>query len=281
VEQLFCLKEHPRMDTPRIEISPMAALLAVENLAVTYGSGVRAVRDASLTIADGEFVALLGANGAGKTTLLRALSGLLPQHGGRVSGGRATALGHDLLKMPGHMRSSIGITQTFEGRRILRSFTVEENLQAGGIKASGDIVRRRIAELYAKFPILEQRRHQPAGLLSGGEQQILAIARALMSDPRVLLLDEPSLGLAPVMITQIGRTIRAVRDLGKTVLLVEQNAHLALELADRAYVMQNGSTVVEGRAADLKQQEMLRHFYIGLGEGVLPLRQRSAVRAKI
>jgi branched-chain amino acid transport system ATP-binding protein len=254
----------------------MTALLTVDNLAITYGSGVRAVRGVSLTIADGEFVTLLGANGAGKTTLLRALSGLLPHHNGRVSSGRITAFGHDLIEMPGHMRSSIGITQTFEGRRILRSFTVDENLQAGGIKASADTVRRRIAELYAKFPILERRRHQPAGVLSGGEQQILAIARALMSNPRVLLLDEPSLGLAPVMIAKIAQTIRAVRELGKTVLLVEQNARLALELADRAYVMQGGSIVVQGRAADLKQQEMMQHFYLGLGEGgALPLRQRS------
>jgi branched-chain amino acid transport system ATP-binding protein len=257
----------------------MAALLTVENLAVTYGSGVRAVRDASFAVADGEFVALLGANGAGKTTLLRAISGLLPHHNGRISSGRVTALGHDLVKMAGHRRLSVGIAQTFEGRRILHNFTVEENLQAGGLKASGDIVRRRIVELYRKFPILEQRRHQPAGLLSGGEQQMLAIARALMSDPRLLLLDEPSLGLAPVMITQIGHIIRALRELGKTVVLVEQNAHLALALADRAYIMQNGCTVADGLATDLRHQEMLQHFYIGLGEGALPLRQRPSVRA--
>ena len=257
----------------------MAALLTVENLAVTYGSGVRAVRDVSIAVADGEFVALLGANGAGKTTLLRAISGLLPHHNGHISSGRIAALGHDLVQMAGHRRLSVGIAQTFEGRRILHNFTVEENLQAGGLKASADIVRRRIVELYRKFPILEQRRHQPAGLLSGGEQQMLAIARALMSDPRLLLLDEPSLGLAPVMITQIGHVIRALRELGKTVVLVEQNAHLALALADRAYVMQNGSTVADGLAADLRHQDMLQRFYIGLGEGALPLRQRSSVRA--
>ncbi len=259
----------------------MAALLVVENLAVTYGSGVRAVRDTSLTVDEGEFVALLGANGAGKTTLLRALSGLLPHHGGRVSAGTVTAFGHDLVKMAGHRRAQIGITQTFEGRRILRNFTVEENLHAGAIKAGADTVRRRIGAIYAKFPILESRRHNAAGLLSGGEQQILAIARALMSDPRLLLLDEPSLGLAPVMITQIAQTIRAVRELGKTVLLVEQNAHLALELADRAYVMQNGTTVAEGRAEDLKRQETMHHFYIGLeGADAGALRQRTPVPAQ-
>ncbi|MGF7160797.1 ABC-type branched-subunit amino acid transport system ATPase component [Rhodoligotrophos appendicifer] len=259
----------------------MSALLTVENLGVTYGSGVHAVRDASIAVAEGEFVALLGANGAGKTTLLRALSGLLSHHGGRVVHGRITALGYDLVKAPGHLRSRIGITQTFEGRRILRDFSVEENLQAGAIKSETGVVRARIAELYRKFPILDQRRRQPAGLLSGGEQQILAIARALMSDPKLLLLDEPSLGLAPVMISQIAKTIRAVRELGKTVLLVEQNAHLALELADRAYVMQNGAIVAEGLAEDLKRQEMMQHFYIGLGEASLPLRRRPEIRSGV
>jgi branched-chain amino acid transport system ATP-binding protein len=257
----------------------MAAILTVENLSVTYGSGVRAVRDASLVVREGEFVALLGANGAGKTTLLRAISGLLPHHNGRIASGDITALGHDLINMSGHGRLKLGVTQTFEGRRTLRDFTVEENLAAGGLKVSGSVVRRRIGELYTKFPILEQRRHQPAGLLSGGEQQLLAIARALMSDPKLLLLDEPSLGLAPVMITQIGRVIRALRDMGKTVLLVEQNAHLALELADRAYIMLNGTTVANGSASDLKREEMLQHFYIGFGEGSAPLRQRLAVPA--
>ena len=257
----------------------MAAILTVENLGVTYGSGVRAVRDASLVVREGEFVALLGANGAGKTTLLRAVSGLLPHHNGRIASGSITALGHDLINMPGHARLRLGVTQTFEGRRTLRDFTVEENLTAGSIKASGDVTRRRIGELYKKFPILEQRRHQAAGLLSGGEQQLLAIARALMSDPKLLLLDEPSLGLAPVMITQIGRVICTLREMGKTVLLVEQNAHLALELADRAYIMLNGTTVTNGSAADLKRQEMLKHFYIGFGEGSVPLRQRPPVPA--
>lgn len=257
----------------------MAALLTVDNLGVVYGSGVRAVRDASLKVKSGELVALLGANGAGKTTLLRALSGLLSHHNGRIVAGSATALGHDLAKLSGHARSAMRITQTFEGRRVLRDFTVEENLQAGAIKFKGDVVRRRMDELYATFPILEQRRAQPAGLLSGGEQQILAIARALMSDPILLMMDEPSLGLAPIMITQIAQTIRAVRKLGKTVLLVEQNAHLALELADRAYIMQNGAITAEGAAAALKKQEMMTHFYIGFGEGTMPLRERPGVSA--
>lgn len=257
----------------------MTAILTVEKLSVIYGSGVRAVRDASFMVSEGEFVALLGANGAGKTTLLRAISGLLPHHNGRIVSGAITGFGRDLTKMSGHDRLKLGVTQTFEGRRTLRDFTVEENLEAGGLKVSGDIVRQRIADLYKKFPILEQRRHHPAGLLSGGEQQLLAIARALMSNPKVLLLDEPSLGLAPVMITQIGRVIRMLRELGKTVVLVEQNAHLALELSDRAYVMLNGSIVANGLAADLKRQEMLKHFYIGMGEGegAAPLREREVV----
>jgi branched-chain amino acid transport system ATP-binding protein len=272
-EQLFSLEERRGLE------AFMAAILTVENLGVTYGSGVRAVRDASLVVKEGELVALLGSNGAGKTTLLRAVSGLLPHHNGRIASGRITGLGHDLINLSGHERLKLGVTQTFEGRRTLRDFTVEENLAAGGIKVSGDIVRRRINELYKQFPILEERRRQAAGLLSGGEQQLLAIARALMSNPKLLLLDEPSLGLAPVMIAQIGRVIRSLRETGKTVLLVEQNAHLALELADRAYIMLNGTTVADGSAADLKRQEMLKHFYIGFGEGSVPLRQRSTVPA--
>src|ERR1700722_2320326 len=139
------------------------AVLTVENLGVTYGSGVRAVRDASLSVGEGELVALLGANGAGKTTLLRAISGLLPHHNGRIASGSVTALGQDLINMPGHERLKLGVTQTFEGRRTLRDFTVEENLEAGGIKVGRDVVRGRIGELYTKFPIHEQRRHQPAG----------------------------------------------------------------------------------------------------------------------
>jgi len=257
----------------------MAALLTVENLSVTYGSGVQAVHDTSLHVENGEMVALLGPNGAGKTTLLRSLSGLLSHHGGRVTAGKAVALGRDLVRMPGYLRERIGITQTFEGRRTLRDFTVEENLLAGAIKVNSDVASRRLTEVYCKFQFLESRRYQAAGLLSGGEQQILAIARALMADPKLLMLDEPSLGLAPVMIAQIARTIRTVRELGKTVLLIEQNAHLALELADRAYIMQNGTIVAHGRASDLKQQEMMSHFYIGLGEGLSPLRQRQSSQA--
>jgi branched-chain amino acid transport system ATP-binding protein len=258
----------------------MAVLLVVENLGVTYGSGVQAVRDASLTVEEGEFVALLGANGAGKTSLLRALSGFLGYHHGRISHGRAFVAGRDLSNIAGYQRSRLGIAQTFEGRRILRDFSVQENLYAGGINASTYAVRHRMAELYATFPILQERRHQPAGLLSGGEQQLLAIARALMSDPKLLLLDEPSLGLAPIMITQVAQTIRAIRELGKTVLLVEQNAHLALELADRAYFMQNGATVADGHAEMLKQQEVMQHFYMGPGEASLPLRRRQTARVQ-
>jgi len=242
------------------------AVLTVENLGVTYGSGVRAVRDASLSVGEGELVALLGANGAGKTTLLRAISGLLPHHNGRIASGSVTALGQDLINMPGHERLKLGVTQTFEGRRTLRDFTVEENLEAGGIKVGRDVVRGRIGELYTKFPILEQRRHQPAGLLSGGEQQLLAIARALMSNPKLLLLDEPSLGLAPVMISQIGHVIRALREMGKTILLVEQNARVALQTAHYGYVLEIGRIVMNDSCERLMRSKDIQEFYLGAKE---------------
>lgn len=255
--------------------------LEIENLGVTYGTGVRAVRDSSLTVQEGEFVALLGSNGAGKTTLLRALSGLLPHHGGRVTSGRILAFGKEITWAPAHERSSIGMTQTFEGRRILRNFTVEENLLAGALTVPKNLVRPRIQALFDQFPILENRRTQLAGLLSGGEQQILAIARAMVSDPKILLLDEPSLGLAPVMIKQVAQTIRTVRALGKTILLVEQNAHLALALADRAYVMQNGTMVTEASAQSLKHEKSMLNFYIGLEtDNAELLRTRTTIQEK-
>jgi branched-chain amino acid transport system ATP-binding protein len=256
----------------------MPPLLAIENLAVSYGTGARALHDASLEIEEGEFVALLGANGAGKTTLLRAVSALLPNHGGKIASGKVFAFGHDMRKVAGHMAARIGIGQVFEGRRILRDFTVEENLQAGGIAADIGFVKRRIAELYEAFPILAERRGHPAGLLSGGEQQILAIGRALVGDPKLLLLDEPSLGLAPIMIDQVARTIRAVRELGKTVLLVEQNARLALDLTDRAYVIQNGVTVMAAQSKELQQETVMQQFYIGFGEGTERIRHREPVQ---
>jgi branched-chain amino acid transport system ATP-binding protein len=182
-----------------------------------------------------------------------------------------------MRKVAGHKAARIGIGQVFEGRRILRDFTVEENLQAGGIAADTGSVKRRIAELYAAFPILGERRGHAAGLLSGGEQQILAIGRALVGDPKLLLLDEPSLGLAPIMIDQIARTIRALRDLGKTVLLVEQNARLALDLTDRAYVIQNGMTVMAAQSKELQQETVMQQFYIGFGEGTDRIRTRGPV----
>jgi branched-chain amino acid transport system ATP-binding protein len=252
----------------------MAALLTVEEVDVTYGSGVRAVRGASIEVSEGEMVALLGSNGAGKTSLLRAISGLLPFHRGQVANGSIRFAAKDLQGEPAHARAAMGIAHTFEGRRILADFSVEENLQAGGMRVAKDLLRKRIADIYTRFPILEERRAQPAGLLSGGQQQLLAIGRALVSGPRLLLIDEPNLGLAPIAIAQVANAIRAIRESGTTVLLVEQNAHLALALADRAYVMQTGETVMHGTADQLKQQDVLRQFYLGMGEAHLPLRQR-------
>ncbi|MGY8632077.1 ABC transporter ATP-binding protein [Bradyrhizobium sp. 14AA] len=252
-------------------------VLTIEHLAVTYGSGVQAVRDATLSVREGEFVALLGANGAGKTTLLRALSGLLSHHNGRITAGRAVAFDKDLQSLPGYKRAELGVAQTFEGRRILKDFTVEENLLAGGLSVARDQLGDRIRKIYADLPILFHRKHQPAGLLSGGEQQLLAIARALVSEPKILLLDEPSLGLAPVMIRHIADVMQTIRKSGRTVLLVEQNAHLALDLADRAYVMQHGAIVAEGEATIFRSQEFMKTFYVGQPDKLPPVRRRLGV----
>jgi len=254
----------------------MGALLVVNRLNVIYGSGVQAVHDASLQVEEGELVALLGPNGAGKTSLLRAVSGMLAFHRGDVARGSVVFDGRDLAPLGAHERARLGIAQTFEGRRILRDFSVEENLVAGAMRVAPSSVRKRLADIYARFPLLEERRSQQAGLLSGGQQQLLALGRALIGEPRLLLVDEPSLGLAPVMIGQVAATIRDIRASGTTVLLVEQNAHLALQLADRAVVMQAGLTVKTGTADELRTEGVLRQFYLGIGEAHLPLRHRPS-----
>jgi branched-chain amino acid transport system ATP-binding protein len=211
-------------------------------------------------------VALLGPNGAGKTTTLRAITGLLDIHNGKVTKGRVAWRGADLLGQRPDAVVRGGIAQVMEGRRILVDLTVEENLRAG---AHGRHDRAGVAEdigrFYERFPILAERRRQQAGYLSGGEQQMLAIARALMSKPRLLLLDEPSLGLAPKLVAEVGRLIREINADGVGILLVEQNAAMALDLADHGYVMENGKIVLDGSAGDLREDKDVREFYLGLG----------------
>ena len=239
-------------------------LLAVKDLRVSYG-GVPALRGVSLTVGTGEIIAVLGNNGAGKSTLLRAISGTLPMEQGRVEVGSIELLSKQLVELdPGNVVRA-GVVQVPEGRRIFRDLTVEENLRAGSFgrtehRARGD-AHKRVFDL---FPRLEERRGQRAGLLSGGEQQMLAIGRALMSDPKVLLLDEPSLGLAPQLVDRIAETIKQINAQGTAVVLVEQNAAMALKIAHRAYVLEVGSVALAGPASELAARHEVRERYLGI-----------------
>jgi ABC-type branched-subunit amino acid transport system ATPase component len=241
------------------------ALLEVKDLAVSYG-GVRALRGLSLAVPANGIVAVLGRNGAGKTTLLRAISGTLALQRGTIDGGAIELDGRALVGRDPAAIVHAGVVQVPEGRRIFGDLTVEENLRAG---AWGRTQRRGRNEAYARvydlFPRLGERRRQRAGLLSGGEQQMLAIGRALMSEPRLLLLDEPSLGLAPQLVERIGETVRAINRQGTAVVLVEQNAAMALEVADRAIVLEVGEVAVQGSAVDLAHSDDVRERYLGLG----------------
>ena len=239
----------------------MTALLEVEDLRVAYGK-IEAVKGISLHVEQGQTVALLGINGAGKTTTLRTLSGLLRPTAGTIRFGRR-AIEH----LPAHRIVALGLAHCPEARRIFPRMTIEENLRLGAfLRRQGKAdLGRDLEAAYARFPVLGERRDQTAGLLSGGEQQMLAIARALMSHPRLLMLDEPSMGLSPIMMQQIMRTIEELKDAGTTVLLVEQNAQAALALADYAYVLETGRVVLEGTGRQLLADERVRSAYLGQG----------------
>jgi len=242
-------------------------VLDVANLEVVYHSVVLVLRGISLQVPGRGVVALLGPNGAGKTTALRAITGLLDLHHGEVTKGRIAWCGEDLLARRPDAIVRRGIAQVLEGRRILADLTVEENLRAGAYGRRGADVREDLERLCARFPILGQRRRQQAGYLSGGEQQMLAIARALIAKPRLLLLDEPSLGLAPKMQREVAALISEISADGVAILLVEQNAAMALELAHHGYVLENGKIVLDGPTADLRADKDIREFYLGLGQG--------------
>ncbi|MGB2660003.1 MAG: ABC transporter ATP-binding protein, partial [Pseudolabrys sp.] len=232
-------------------------MLSAERLELTYGQ-VSVCRDVSLSIEKGEIVALIGANGAGKSTTLRAIAGLLlPRRGSIVFCGR------DVTAMPSHERSTLGIALVPEGRHVFPFLTVRENLELGGFKSRNDSakIRRKIGEIFDMFPQLSERTTQNAGTLSGGEQQMLVLGRAMMSEPQLLCLDEPSLGLAPMVVQDIFRTIRTINAAGTSVLLVEQNARYALETASRGYVLQTGSVIASGPCADLKQNPRVQEAY--------------------
>ena len=233
------------------------AMLAVNDIHVYYGS-IHAVKGVSLEVNEGEIVTLIGANGAGKSTVLNTISGLLHPRGGSV-----TFLGQDLKGVPPHKLVARGMAQVPEGRRIFLQMTVEENLEMGAYTQSKASIDGSIEDVYRRFPRLQERRKQIAGTLSGGEQQMLAMGRALMSHPKVLMLDEPSMGLAPILVEQIFDIIRELHAAGTTILLVEQNAQAALSVADRAYVLETGRISLSGTGAELMASDKVREAYLG------------------
>jgi branched-chain amino acid transport system ATP-binding protein len=233
-------------------------MLELQDLSVYYGN-IRALDGVSMQVRDGELVTLIGSNGAGKSTTLKAISGLL-----RPKSGTLLYNGNALESLSPHRIVGLGISQAPEGRRIFKGLTVAENLRMGAVqRRDTDGIRADTERVYNLFPILKERSRQVAGTLSGGEQQMLAIARALMSRPKLLLLDEPSLGLAPLVVKAIFETITRLKEQGTTILLVEQNARLALDVADRAYVMESGRIILEGPAKELEHNPQIENTYLG------------------
>jgi branched-chain amino acid transport system ATP-binding protein len=237
--------------------SAAEAMLVVDNAHTYYGQ-IHALRGISLTVGKGEIVTLIGANGAGKTTTLKTISGMLHPRQGTV-----TFEGEDISRIPAHKLVERGIGHAPEGRRIFSRLTVLENLQMGAFSRPKANIAPDIERVFTLFPRLRERTSQLGGTLSGGEQQMLAIGRALMSEPRVLLLDEPSLGLSPILVQQVFETIKDINAQGTTVLLVEQNALQALSIAHRGYVLQTGEVALAGPAESLRQNEMVRKLYLG------------------
>jgi branched-chain amino acid transport system ATP-binding protein len=239
----------------------VSALLSADALELAYGD-TPACRDLNFHVEEGEIVALIGANGAGKSTTLRAIAGVLPPRAGSIH-----FRGRDITSVPSHRRVGLGIALVPEGRHVFPFLTVRENLELGAFKSRKDKpkLRELIERAFATFPRLSERALQKAGTLSGGEQQMLVLGRAMMSEPALLCLDEPSLGLAPQIVRDIFRTIRAINAGGTSVLLVEQNARYALETAARGYVLQTGSIVASGPCAALREDERVRHAYLGAG----------------
>lgn len=259
-------------------------MLVLQDLAVTYQNTIPAVQGVSLEVPDRMVVALLGANGAGKTTIMRAISGLLQQHKASIVRGSILFDGERIDHLNATQVVQRGIAQVLEGRRLFADLTVEENLRAGALFARDPAaVKRAHARVMELFPAIRERLKSRAGYLSGGEQQMVAIGRALMASPRLLLLDEPSLGLAPFMVQQIRAIISEINVSGTAVLLVEQNAHMALAVAGHGYVLETGKVVLSQPSKELLQDESVRKFYLGLHEGgvranVGTLRQRSSGR---
>lgn len=233
-------------------------MLKIDNLNVSYGA-IDAVKGISLTVNDGEIVSLIGANGAGKTTTLHTITGLVPAKSGSI-----TFDGHDLLNTPSNKIVTLGMAHIPEGRHVFTRMSVQENLEMGAYSLKDQSgMQKDLDRAFGLFPRLKERRHQLAGTLSGGEQQMLAMGRALMSHPTMILMDEPSMGLSPLMVKEIFSIITRLHDQGITVLLVEQNAKMALSIADRAYVLETGRITMQGDADDLLHDEKVRKAYLG------------------
>jgi len=233
-------------------------VLAVDNLVSAYGR-IEVLHRVSIEVRQGEIVTLVGANGAGKTTLLRAISGVQP-----VNAGAIALDGKPIAKLGSHIRVALGIIQVPEGRQLFAPLSVEDNLKLGAWSRRSEDMTPDLARVYAMFPMLDEMRHKAAGALSGGQQQMLAIGRALMGKPRLLLLDEPSMGLAPILVDQIFAIIRSLKADGLTILLVEQNARAALAIADRAYVLETGRITAGGSAGEIQNDARVRQAYLGV-----------------
>jgi len=234
-------------------------LLKIEDLVVCYGA-VKVLHKISISIREGEIVGVLGPNGAGKTTLLMTISGILRQNEGKI-----LFKDKNLVKVSPANIVKMGIAHCPEGRHVFPELTVKENLEIGAyIRKDKEIVNKEIDNMFAKFPILGRRQSQPAGTLSGGEQQMLAISRALLSKPRLLLLDEPSLGLAPIIIEEVFKIIKEIHDDGVSILIVEQNARMTLNVVDRAYILESGKIKTQGSSFDLKNNETVKKIYLGV-----------------
>ena len=232
-------------------------MLKVNDINVYYGA-IHAIKGVSFEVNDGEVVTLIGANGAGKSTILNTVCGLLRSRTGSVE-----FLGKNLASLPAHKIVELGMAHVPEGRRIFQQMTVEENLEMGAYTQARSAIEPGLERVYGQFPRLKERRRQVAGTLSGGEQQMLAMGRGLMSGPRLLMLDEPSMGLAPILVEQIFEIIRQLHKAGVTILLVEQNAQMALSVADRGYVLETGKIVATGAGADLLRDEAVKKAYLG------------------
>lgn len=233
-------------------------LLELNSLSSHYGR-IQALRDVCVTVAEGELVALVGANGAGKTTLLRVLSGVQP-----LSAGSIHFDGADISGTPTDRRVALGISQAPEGRQVFGPMSIEDNLRLGAYRRSGSDVADDIEKMYTMFPILKEKRKDPAGTMSGGQQQMLALCRALMSHPRLLLLDEPSMGLAPLLVAEIFEAVKKLKAAGATIFLVEQNAFAALGICDRGYVLETGEVKIAGTGAELLADDQVRAAYLGI-----------------